>query len=44
MAEDRQRCEDAGMNDFESKPIDPDRMYLTLAKWLPSRIPEAVDA
>ncbi len=44
MAEDRQRCADAGMDDFETKPIDPDRMFLTLAKWLPPRPPEAVDA
>jgi len=44
MAEDRQRCADAGMDDFEAKPIDPDRMFLTLAKWLPPRPPDAVDA
>jgi hypothetical protein len=24
------------MNDFEPKPIDPDHMYVTLAKWLPA--------
>jgi CheY-like chemotaxis protein len=41
MEEDRQRCADAGMDDFEAKPIDPDRMFLTLAKWLPPRPPEA---
>jgi CheY-like chemotaxis protein len=34
MADDRQRCLDAGMDDFETKPIDPDHMYVTLAKWL----------
>ena len=33
-ADDRERCAEAGMDDFETKPIDPDRMYLTLAKWL----------
>jgi PAS domain S-box-containing protein len=35
MAEDRRRCMEAGMDDFVAKPIDPDQMYLTLAKWLP---------
>ena len=30
------------MDDFETKPIDPDRLYLTLAKWLPAphKLPE----
>jgi CheY-like chemotaxis protein len=37
MANDRQRCLDAGMDDFEPKPIDPEHLYLTLAKWLPVR-------
>ncbi len=35
MGEDRARCLEAGMDDFETKPIDPDRLLLTLAKWLP---------
>jgi two-component system sensor histidine kinase/response regulator len=35
MAEDRQRCIDAGMDDFETKPIDAVRLYKTLVKWLP---------
>ena len=34
MAEDRQRCLAAGMNDFITKPITPDMLYLTLAKWV----------
>jgi CheY-like chemotaxis protein len=32
--EDRQLCMDAGMNDFLSKPVDPNRLYSTLLYWL----------
>ncbi len=34
-------CLDAGMDDCEPKPIDPDRLYATLASWLPERAPVA---
>ena len=34
MAEDRQDCLDAGMNDYLAKPIDPDRLWATLRRWL----------
>ena len=34
MEEDRQRCLAAGMNDFITKPINPNQMYLVLTKWL----------
>jgi PAS domain S-box-containing protein len=34
--EDRQRCLDAGMNDHFGKPVDPDKLYLTLLRWLPA--------
>ncbi|MES2412427.1 MAG: response regulator [Pseudomonadota bacterium] len=37
MAEDRQRCLDAGMNDFLSKPIDPDGLWRMLIRWIPDR-------
>ncbi|MEY5028784.1 MAG: hypothetical protein RLZ63_1099 [Pseudomonadota bacterium] len=33
--EDRQRCKEAGMNDFASKPIDPLELFATILKWLP---------
>ncbi|MBK8640568.1 MAG: Hpt domain-containing protein [Chromatiaceae bacterium] len=33
--EDRQRCLDAGMNDQLAKPINPDRLFATLRRWLP---------
>ena len=32
--EDRQVCLDAGMNDHIGKPVDPERLYETLLKWL----------
>jgi PAS domain S-box-containing protein len=34
FSEDEERCLAAGMNDFVSKPVDPDRLYSTLLKWL----------
>lgn len=34
--EDRQLCLDAGMNDFITKPIDAERLFQTMLKWLPS--------
>jgi CheY-like chemotaxis protein len=37
LVEDRQRCLDAGMNDHVSKPIDPDALFATLARWTKSR-------
>lgn len=37
MAEDRQRCLDAGMNDFVAKPIDADQLWRALLRWTPRR-------
>jgi two-component system, sensor histidine kinase and response regulator len=37
LAANRLDCSSAGMNDFESKPIDPERLYATIARWLPNR-------
>ncbi len=34
FAEDKVRCMDAGMNDFASKPIDPQMFYRVLLHWL----------
>lgn len=41
FAEDRQRCFEAGMNDFVSKPAKPDVLYATLLKWLSASRPTA---
>ena len=37
LAEERQRCLDAGMNDHVSKPIDPDVLFSTLMRWATPR-------
>ena len=38
---DRQICLDAGMNDYITKPVEPDTVAKMLNKWLP---PEPVEA
>ncbi len=34
LQEDRLRCELAGMNDHVTKPIDPEKLWVTLSKWI----------
>lgn len=34
MAGDMERCHEAGMNDYVSKPIDPEKLFSTLNRWI----------
>lgn len=34
FVEDRQRCLEAGMDDFVAKPVDPDTLFATMLRWL----------
>jgi signal transduction histidine kinase/DNA-binding response OmpR family regulator len=35
MAQDREKCFEAGMNDYLSKPITPQRLYAMISGWIP---------
>ena len=37
MVEDREKCTEAGMNDYLSKPVTPDALIELLEKWLPTK-------
>jgi CheY-like chemotaxis protein/HPt (histidine-containing phosphotransfer) domain-containing protein len=38
MNEERQRCKEAGMNDFLTKPIEPHSLIETVARWRPKHL------
>jgi len=37
MAGDKQKCLDSGMNDYLSKPLEPEKVIFMLKKWLPNK-------
>jgi two-component system sensor histidine kinase/response regulator len=45
MSDERQRCLDNGMNDYVTKPIQPNVLFATIAKWAGDKItlPEHLD-
>ncbi|MBF0340995.1 MAG: response regulator [Magnetococcales bacterium] len=40
MRGDRERCLEAGMQDHIAKPVDPEAMYATLARWIKPATPQ----
>jgi PAS domain S-box-containing protein len=37
LSSERQNCLDAGMNDYVSKPVDPEQLLATLVRWIAPR-------
>ncbi|HEY9193674.1 MAG TPA: ATP-binding protein [Methyloversatilis sp.] len=44
FSEDQEQCFAAGMNDFVAKPVDPQRLFATLLRWLVRRAPPSDSA
>jgi two-component system sensor histidine kinase/response regulator len=45
LEEERNRCLDAGMNDFIAKPVRPEMLYAVLVRWLsPGKLPGTTDS
>jgi two-component system sensor histidine kinase/response regulator len=44
MSDDRDLCITAGMNDHMSKPIDPEKLFGYLLKWIPPRFRSTISA
>jgi len=40
MSGDREKSLAVGMNDHITKPIDPEKVFAVIAKWLPPEVPE----
>ena len=41
FSDDRERCTAAGMNDHVAKPVEAERLYASLLRWLPAPAPAA---
>jgi CheY-like chemotaxis protein/nitrogen-specific signal transduction histidine kinase/HPt (histidine-containing phosphotransfer) domain-containing protein len=44
MEGDRERCLEAGMNDYVPKPVNPEALLEVVARWLPARPDDGEDA
>lgn len=42
MDEDKKKSKQAGMNDYVTKPINPDELYQALVKWTPEQISKTI--
>lgn len=40
LPQEREKCRDVGMNDYLTKPVEPEQLFEKLAAWLPSSGPE----